>query len=599
MDLTEKYRPQTLDGIYGNRSTCKELKNYLVKPDHRHTILLTGPLGSGKTTVAQILGRELLGLKPEDSMADAFDFHVINAASSRGIDDIRHLLQRVHLQPIACKKRVAFFDECHGLTLQAQEALLKMTEHPPEHLYFIFATTEPLKLIPTLRDRCVPFEMTRLEQPELLKLLKDIAELENKEVELNKIEAICSSEKISVRSAIIQLDKILPVLAGMEVEQKQKKEFVTSELDSLSERIQSSNQVNGDHYNKNICHNDNFLKAIESIVYTSRDLLNREFHPVKTFLSPFLKEGSLTMIYAKAGVGKSMFVASIAIALTRDKCEGIEIGKLRVSEPCGVLILDGEMRPYEIKNRFSMLSAPTGEESKEYSLNIITSDEMMSNFNTRLNFSTRQCREGVTRYLENNPSIKVLVLDNKACLMPSISENSKEGWEEINFWLLSLRNMGVAVIILHHQNKSTSFRGHSSVADNLDTIIKLNSIGGADELAFEIVYEKARGAKKGEFEPFSIKAINSTEGNGLEWELSNTERAEKIDEDISEIIMAKAMLKEKSQRDIAHEFGVSQPTVSNARYKAKDMGYLDENDQITQLGAGFVDSVISAETAEV
>lgn len=281
MDLTEKYRPKTLDEIYGNKSPRRELKNYLAKPNHHQTILLTGPFGSGKTTVAHILGRELLGLPPEEDLTHVLDFSEINAASNRGIDNIREMIRIMHLQPMACKKRVFFFDECHGLTQQAQEALLKMTEHPPEHLYFIFATTDPSKLIRTLKDRCIPFEMTGLELNELVELLIHIVERENSEVDLDKIKEICLTEGISVRSAIIQLDKILPISTGKEAKQTDKTTFVSGLLNSSSEKFRAATHENRVRGNTSISGNESFIKAIESTICTSRDLLTRDFPPVK------------------------------------------------------------------------------------------------------------------------------------------------------------------------------------------------------------------------------------------------------------------------------------------------------------------------------
>ena len=145
--LQVKYRPKTLKGFYGNDAIKDSLGNCLSKTGIPTTFLFTGPSGTGKTTLGRIVGNTL--------EIDPINVNVYNAASTRGIDTIREAIEKAKHSPMfGGKKRIYIFEECHGLTGNALEALLDFMEHPPENVFIILTTTEPSSLKVTIKRRC-------------------------------------------------------------------------------------------------------------------------------------------------------------------------------------------------------------------------------------------------------------------------------------------------------------------------------------------------------------------------------------------------------------------------------------------------------------
>lgn len=164
MPLQTIYRSKTLDEIVGNTLTIRSLKAVLDREeDIPHAYLLTGPSGTGKTTVGRIIASEL-GCSP--SMLSEY-----NSSSYRGIDMVRELDVVSRLAPMDGKVRVYLFDEAHQITPSAQEALLKIIEDAPEKAFFIFSTTEPDKLKDTLKRRCHTASMKSLTKLEIKKMI--------------------------------------------------------------------------------------------------------------------------------------------------------------------------------------------------------------------------------------------------------------------------------------------------------------------------------------------------------------------------------------------------------------------------------------------
>jgi DNA polymerase-3 subunit gamma/tau len=154
--LYQEVRPSSFDEVVGNKTTVSALKKVACRnpKDRPHTFLFSGPTGCGKTTLARILSKEL----------GCFDGNVIelNAANTRGIDTTREIHDFVHADCFNSGPKCFIFDECHELTASAQEALLKILEDTPENCYFIFCTTEPKSLIPTIRNRCTEYEVCKI-----------------------------------------------------------------------------------------------------------------------------------------------------------------------------------------------------------------------------------------------------------------------------------------------------------------------------------------------------------------------------------------------------------------------------------------------------
>jgi len=204
MSLANEYRPETLKELFGNATMKSSLISKLTLPPKKrpHSYMLIGQKGCGKTTVARIIA----------SMLDCCDaeFYEIDASDeSGGVAACRELKRTINYQPMSGEVRVWFIDECHKLTKPAQEALLKMLEEPPEHAYFILATTDPQKLLGTFKDRCTTYEMKPLDDEEMMALLDGIIESEEKEVPQDVLESIITSANGMPRQAIKTLERVI------------------------------------------------------------------------------------------------------------------------------------------------------------------------------------------------------------------------------------------------------------------------------------------------------------------------------------------------------------------------------------------------------
>lgn len=154
MELYKQFRPDTFDKVVGNRAVVGSLKNSVAQGEVPHTILFSGPSGCGKTTLARILAREL-GCAPQD-------YNETNSANFRGIDSAREIITQMAYAPSGGKCRVWVMDECHKITDDAWNALLKPMEDTPDHVYFFLCTTNPEKLPKTIRTRCQPHDVQAL-----------------------------------------------------------------------------------------------------------------------------------------------------------------------------------------------------------------------------------------------------------------------------------------------------------------------------------------------------------------------------------------------------------------------------------------------------
>lgn len=203
MPLHLDYRPTTFEDFTGNRPTVNSLIALLEREDNDfpHSLIFTGPSGCGKTTLARIVAKRL-------DCSD-YDLRELNIADFRGIDTIRDIRRQVELKPLGGNARVWILDEVHKLSNDAQNALLKLLEDTPSHVYFLLCTTDPQKLLKTILSRCMEFKVSSLSENRLKRLLRHICVEEKKEVPEEIIKKIAEVSQGHPRMALVVLDKII------------------------------------------------------------------------------------------------------------------------------------------------------------------------------------------------------------------------------------------------------------------------------------------------------------------------------------------------------------------------------------------------------
>ncbi len=220
--LYRKYRPQSFNEVFGQDPIVKVLKRQVIDNKVGHAYLFCGPRGTGKTSLARLLAKAVncLSIKDGDPCRNCsscksieqgrfLDLIEIDAASNRGIDEIRQLKERVGFSPSEGKKKVYIIDEVHMLTKDAFNALLKTLEEPPSHVIFILATTEPNKVLPTIISRCQRFNFILADDDTILKRLKYICKNEKVDFTNEALLAIVKNANGSFRDAESILEKVL------------------------------------------------------------------------------------------------------------------------------------------------------------------------------------------------------------------------------------------------------------------------------------------------------------------------------------------------------------------------------------------------------
>ncbi len=217
-----KYRPTKFSEVVGQEHVTATLLNSLKLGRVAHAYIFAGPRGVGKTTVARILAKAINCLNPQDyepcnecemcleiSSGRSIDVLEIDGASNRGIDEVRDLRESVRYTPTKAKYKVYIIDEVHMLTKEAFNALLKTLEEPPPHILFIFATTEPHRVPPTILSRCQRFDFRRIEIQKIIERLKLIAQQDKIQIDDDSLFTIAKKANGSLRDALSIFDQVV------------------------------------------------------------------------------------------------------------------------------------------------------------------------------------------------------------------------------------------------------------------------------------------------------------------------------------------------------------------------------------------------------
>ena len=225
--IARKYRPQRFSEVVGQEHVTQTLGNAIASGRIAHAYLFSGPRGTGKTTIARIFAKCLnatdgptVDFKDDDERCieitegRALDVLEIDGASNNGVEQVRELRDTAPYAPASCRFKIYIIDEVHMLSTAAFNALLKTLEEPPAHVKFIFATTEPEKVLPTILSRCQRFDLRRISVAKIVEHLTHIAKQEKVTIEPAALQAIARGADGGMRDAESTLDQLISFCGG-------------------------------------------------------------------------------------------------------------------------------------------------------------------------------------------------------------------------------------------------------------------------------------------------------------------------------------------------------------------------------------------------
>ncbi|WP_050029025.1 DNA polymerase III subunit gamma/tau [Verrucomicrobium sp. BvORR034] len=230
--FARKYRPRTFEDVLGQDHVVRTLRNAIAQNRLAHAYLFVGPRGTGKTSTARIFAKALncpngprVDFDPDDEVCVeiekgiSLDVREIDGASNNGVEQVRELREEVKFAPTRCRYKIYYIDEVHMLSTAAFNALLKTLEEPPEHVKFIFATTEAHKVLPTIISRCQRFDLRRIPAGLIAKHLLHIATLEKVALSEKAAYAIAKGAEGGMRDAQSMLDQLV-AFCGERIEEQ-------------------------------------------------------------------------------------------------------------------------------------------------------------------------------------------------------------------------------------------------------------------------------------------------------------------------------------------------------------------------------------------
>ena len=234
--LTLKYRPMTFDDVVGQEHVVRTLRNAIAAGRIANAYLFIGPRGIGKTTLSRIFAKAVncqhaegdpKSVEPcgqcvncrEIAAGTSLDVTELDAASHNKVEHVKPIIDAVQFRPVSSKYKIFIIDECHMLSNQAWNALLKTLEAPPEYVRFVFATTEGDKVLPTIISRCQRFDLRRIQTNDIVARLKHVCEKEGIDAEEDALLAIARGAEGGMRDALSSLDQLVSFNDGKVTEE--------------------------------------------------------------------------------------------------------------------------------------------------------------------------------------------------------------------------------------------------------------------------------------------------------------------------------------------------------------------------------------------
>jgi DNA polymerase III subunit gamma/tau len=249
--LTRTYRPQTFDDVVSQEHVSSTLKNAIRQNRISHAYMFCGPRGVGKTTMARVLARAINQIDENvdgEALSQTLNVVEIDAASNNKVEDVHHLREIVRVPPQSGKYKIFIIDEVHMLSKQAFNALLKTLEEPPAHAIFIFATTEPHKVLPTILSRVQRFDFKRISINEIINRLRVICDKEGIKIDEESLHTIARKADGALRDALGLMDQAV-AFCGLDIHYEQLVQALNvignDELFEVTNTITERNSRNG------------------------------------------------------------------------------------------------------------------------------------------------------------------------------------------------------------------------------------------------------------------------------------------------------------------------------------------------------------------